>query len=359
MKSRYPSIEHRMTAARLETLPPFWPERTSPAGEEAQKTLHRFMEHLYETLLERPEAFFSSLHEDGVFTHRFNRAYDKNPALQSAVRAANKKLDDLVELLFALGQRVRGDSIPALPSPPALRIPRRSRELLLRAGLAQGGEGALLCEGEHRGMFRALGWMAAREGASAAELRYCIFDRGHSYALDVFAPLLGDEGELRALAAFFEQNGYARGPNVRNGRLSLDYAKEYAKKPSPLKDAWAERSHGGICAMHYEYVQEAACLALRAPMLRALLERSARMEDGVRDFAAAAFKRCDGCGYCVQTDASGKRPRAFVRVETPDGQIPVCPLFPGFHACWPAVDAPLARGIEAFLRFADGQLGKS
>jgi hypothetical protein len=61
------------------------------------------------------------------------------------------------------------------------------------------------------------------------------------------------------------------------------------------------------------------------------------------------------CGYCTQTDKTGKRKPAFLTVEH-NGQHDLCLMFPGFGYTWQQLDGALAADIQAFLAFVDTTL---
>jgi hypothetical protein len=73
------------------------------------------------------------------------------------------------------------------------------------------------------------------------------------------------------------------------------------------------------------------------------------MNDKVKNFVIITSKKCDGCGYCVQTDKTGKRPLIFVNV----GDHKICPLFCGFQYRWRSINEEIVDNIIEMLKFID------
>lgn len=94
---------------------------------------------------------------------------------------------------------------------------------------------------------------------------------------------------------------------------------------------------------------------LRIPEFRTLVQHFDTMPTQVQDFVVRQTRRCDNCGYCTQTDKTGKRKPAFLTVEN-NGSHNLCLMFPGFGYTWQRLDDSLAPDIRTFLTFADDTL---
>lgn len=57
------------------------------------------------------------------------------------------------------------------------------------------------------------------------------------------------------------------------------------------------------------------------------------MDARLQAFVARYTKHCDDCGYCVQTDRTGQRPKAFVPVQYGGETLPLCTYFPDYAYC--------------------------
>jgi hypothetical protein len=77
------------------------------------------------------------------------------------------------------------------------------------------------------------------------------------------------------------------------------------------------------------------------------------MSNSLQEFVVQHAKKCDECGYCTQTDKSGKRKPLYVDVFHNGEHRSICPLYPGFNFCFTALDEELAMNLVAFLDFMD------
>jgi hypothetical protein len=119
-----------------------------------------------------------------------------------------------------------------------------------------------------------------------------------------------------------------------------------------IKEAWAERTHGGFGANYDPLMDIPALFWLRIPYYRKLLEQFNQMDNEVKDFVLGRGKKCNNCRYCVQTDKTGTKKPTFVTVEHKQ-KYAMCTYFPGFNYCWTQLDQANVNGIIGLLTFAD------
>lgn len=182
----------------------------------------------------------------------------------------------------------------------------------------------------------------------------CLYSDSYPYARDVLLRLADDSPGLPALMAFFEEEGYTLVCN-RDNQIYVDWVKAYGKADDPLKGWWGERTHGGL-SFEYDWIRKNPMLfGLRIPKFKTLLQHWDSMPNQVKAFVIQHTRHCDACGYCTQTDKTGKRPRAFRTVEY-NGKHALCTLFPGFGYTWQNLDEAVAADIRAFLTFTDETL---
>lgn len=359
----FDSLEQRVAAGMLDTFPPFYPRR-DVLDTEAQQAFYNWMHRLYELLLARPELLFPSLHPDDAFTERFNKSSEKKPKVQEYLRTAQRRIHALLDGLMALAQQgeIAGS---CMRIPKTQKVAAAHRRVLEAMGVTVSREGDTVCfDCGSAGLAEAWRWMATREDAvgisrwvtreDVARMLFsrCLFDPSHSYATEIYRPLLGDTQAFDRLIAYLEANGYERVEN-REGRIALDYAKEYGEKPSPLKDTFAERTHGGISLQYDVHMKEPAWISLRIPMAATVLQHVAEMDEPLRRFVMEKNKKCNGCRYCVQMDKTGKRPLASIPVTVEGETSALCPMFAGYAYCWTQLDGALAERIIAFLAWID------
>ncbi|MBE6023550.1 MAG: hypothetical protein E7231_10000 [Cellulosilyticum sp.] len=173
----------------------------------------------------------------------------------------------------------------------------------------------------------------------------CVFDDNVDWLSHSFDNMLDAGGKIVMLCKKLSELGYCREVMIDGRYLSLNYIKEYGKKPSPLKKAWADKNHLGIEISYEDLCIMPATLQLRLPRFTEFLSRVDEMPNEAKRLINEKLKSCDGCRYCVQTDKSGTRPLAAVKVEG----IAKCPYFPAFSLRWNEVNDVLIEQIESVL----------
>ncbi|MGI6207593.1 MAG: hypothetical protein ACOYEW_05195 [Anaerolineae bacterium] len=336
MDTRYDCLEQRMVQTYLDTFPPFVPSEAGPSEAE-QEQFYRLMEGLYRLLLAEPNLIVRDLHEDDAFPNRFNRASYGKPKLMDHMRKATKAVDALLETMVRMATE-----------PGAVKVSARQRAILERLGV--GHSGALPV---------AWTWMATRPGSSLLSFSRCLFKDGYPYASAVYARLLGDENAFARLENWLIARGYTR-YDYLDGKMSLEYANPAWDERPPRGGFEYRVRHTGVSLRFDEYAVKPAVLGLCIPKgLKPFLEAFDRMDARVKDFVVSRTKKCDGCGYCTQTDKTGTRPRPSVPIEHEGRRYRFCPYFPGYRYCWAEVGEALVDDLTAMMEFMDSMLETS
>jgi len=173
----------------------------------------------------------------------------------------------------------------------------------------------------------------------------CVFDDSYDWLKNSFDYMLDADGRIVELCEKLEKLGFAREILVDGRYVSLNYIKEYSKKPEILKKAWADKFHLGIEISYEDLCIMPAVLHLRTVCFVEVLRKADELSDLAKKLIQDKVKKCNGCRYCVQTDKTGTRPLAAVEV---DG-VPKCPYFPSFSLRWNKVDDALMKQVVAFL----------
>lgn len=362
MEKTYPSLEQRILAVSEAAIPPFHPSQY--ADYQGQRQFYDFLKTLYRVLLEDPLLLFSTLHEDGFYTRRYNRSSEGKPELYRNMMAARKKIEGLFTLLMTVGREgeLRDDGMDI---PREVRLNKKILALLEAAGLIceKHNGGLHIRTGQREKMFAVLRWMAQREDADLlrfAQGRFCLREEAHCYALEALCTIAPDPEVLRLFDAHLLEKGFTRIEYRDTGSalIELDYVKNYplTKKELdlPVKDAWAERTHSGLSIRYDFYMEHPVCYCLRAPHMDEVLHGIHNMPPEVRRFILRWNKKCDGCRYCVQTDKTGSRPLRAVQAEG----CALCPLFPGFNYSWETFDRDLMRDVSGYLDYIDRYFGE-
>ena len=361
-------LPQRIATVWRDTIPDFVPISELPVTSETQRQFHAFLSQTANAITEHPDWLDLPLFPDDAYEH--GELQNRRPELMAQMQKVKRKMDDFLFLLLQMGLsgRLSEDNHSLRIPKTSLRFVEKTRVRLARLGLtstAEPTETVFSCP-EYPGLFPAWIWLAADASRTAPvtgkkntpplRFSHALFSETYPYSRDLLLRICREEPVLASLVGWLEENGYQPFYN-RDNRITADWVKSYSKKDDPLKDAWAERTHGGF-SIEYEWMKKKPVLfSLRVPEYKKLLSRFEQMSPFLKGFILRQTKRCDGCGYCTQTDKTGTRKRIFIEVEHA-GRHALCPIFPGFSFNWKDFDALLADAIKTFLLFTDGVLSQ-
>lgn len=369
--SEFNSLAQRIANGWVETIPDLLLVPTIPVRETSQQQFYAFLRGLAEAVRDHPEWLDLSIQPDDGYEHR--ELQNHRPELIRAMLNTKRKLDDFISLLLRMGLYgvVDGRSLCIEKKDVPLTAKTRARLARFGLGLEAGKTETIVTCPAFPELFPAWIWLAkeairtapATGKAHVPPLRFshCLYSDSYPTTRDVLLRLADDStglptqnAGLPALIAFLDREGYTLVCN-RDNKIAVDWVKSYGKADDPLKDAWAERTHGGF-SFEYDWIRKNPMFfALRIPEFKTLLQHFEAMPERTKELVVRHTKHCDACGYCTQTDKTGKRPRACQAVEH-NGQHELCLMFPGFGYTWQRVDNALAADIQSFLGFVDDTL---
>ncbi|MBN1935033.1 MAG: hypothetical protein JW934_10230 [Anaerolineae bacterium] len=362
--STFSSLAQRIANCWAETIPDFILVSSIPVPEASPQQFHAFLRGVAGTVRARPDWLDLPMQPDDGYEH--GELQNHRPELIRAMLNTKRKLDDFITLLLRMGLYGTVDGRTLHVRKEDMNLTTKTVTRLARFGLtlkAGKTETAVTCDA-FPDLFPAWVWMAAeatrtapttgKKGVPPVRFSHCLYSDTYPYSKDVLIRLACDSPGLPVLIGFLEKEGYALVCNRAN-KVAADWVKSYGKADGPLKDAWAERTHGGL-AIEYDWIQKNPLhFALRIPEFKTLLQHFDVMPDQTKEFVIQHTKHCDNCGYCTQTDKTGKRPRAFISVEH-NGRHNLCLMFPGFGYTWQQLDDAAAADIQTFLTFVNDTL---
>ncbi|WMJ88643.1 hypothetical protein [Anaerocolumna sp. MB42-C2] len=348
----FQNLEQRIIHMYMDTFPDFVPVFDEAVSLQAQRQFYDFMKDTYRTLYDNPGLLFTSRHADDAHTYRFNKSADKKPELTNLMRRISKKMEDFLAFLFTIGNKGSLDK-NRLIIENEQKINKNHLNIFNSVGLIYRVENnrKILSHKEYNDLFYGWKLLTDKQGASVLSFSRCMYNDKHSYASDIYKLLFGKKGNLEKLIHFLEENGYIRIDN-RDNQISLDYVKNYDFREQQVKDAWAERTHGGISIKYDPFVWQPVYLCLRMPKTKEILSAFNDMEKELQDFIIKYNKKCDNCGYCTQTDKTGARKPNYITVNR-GKDYNLCLLFPGFNYCFTDINEELADHMIQCLSFID------
>jgi hypothetical protein len=365
--SEFSSLAQRIANGWAETIPDLVAVSSIPVSVASQQQFHAFLRGVVEAVRDHPDWLDLPIQPDDGYEYR--ELQNRRPELIDAMLKTKRKLDNFVTLLLRMGLCgvIDGQSLHIRKDD--MNLPANTRARLARFGLtleARKTETVVTCNA-FRDLFPAWNWIAVEAARTApttgkknvppVRFSRCLYSDTHPYARDLLIGLACDSTGLPILADFFEKEGYTLVCN-RDNEIAVDWVKSYGKADEPLKTSWAERTHGGL-SIEYDWIRKSPLLfALRIPEFKTLVQHLDTMSNQTKGFVVRHTKHCDNCGYCTQTDKTGKRRPAFLTVEH-NGRHDLCLMFPGFGYTWQKLDDSLASDIRTFLVFADDTLTRN
>lgn len=150
---------------------------------------------------------------------------------------------------------------------------------------------------------------------------------------------LGDSALISELEQYFLEKGYI----CKNSELVVEYEKEYqSNQKAHMKISYDWRK---VNPMVFEF---------KAPHFSKVLKFYDQMDDELKAMVFDRTKTCDGCGYCTQTDKTGKCPKLTLHLELNGDTKPKCPLFPYF--IWRDVNKEMISKVKSIFEFAESVL---
>jgi len=333
----YTSLEQRMASSYIDLFPRFIPEDSAEVSVSEQEEFYLLMKRLYSLAYEESLLFVSALHADDAYPNRFNKKSYGKPELLVSQKKFQKAVDTQLQTMFLLGQG------------KPVNLNKRQKEIFSRLGIE---------DLSFSGLPAAWKWMANRPESDFERFSHCFFKTGYPYTSELYAKLLGSAAFYK-IENWMREHGYVR-YDIKNipasdCKIILAYANPAWSKEPPRGDFEYKVRHTGISVRYDAYIQKPCVLGICIPGgMKPYLEHFDEMTPALQDFILKKTKRCNACGYCIQTDKTGNRPFSHVRVnQGGDDSAELCPYFPGYRFCFTSLDEELADRIIEMLEFMD------
>lgn len=350
----FENLAQRSLAYFLVTYPPFTSIHSTEASEVEQRNTYLFIKGIYERIYNDPSLLgLKDIPDDSFNDWEFHKT---NPKLAVKIRDGIKKVDQFISLIFniCLSNKVNDNTFSVSKSDIEIKstalkqlqkfdiqVKTTESEYLISFPIKADGLILLAKISKEN--------IDSESGQQKASLLFSrgVFDAASPWTSEVFRNMFDGKEAFDKLMDFLIKNNYIRADGKEN--VSLNYIKNYGDVKEKLKSAWAERTHGGIEIVYEETRKNQQLISLRVPYFADILKNHDKMNDKVKSFVVNTTKKCDDCGYCVQTDKSGKRAKAYIMVD----EFELCPLFCGFQYRWKKVDVTLAENMIEMLQFID------
>ncbi len=343
----------------LATYAPFYPHKNGHVSEDHQREAHQFIYNIYKRLYDSPQLLGLKIESDDSFD---NYEPQKNkPMLAPKMRGINKKVDEFIGHLyhFCLDGELFGDTIklPKQIHPIKTSTTKHLNDLGIPCHATASNTHLNIDHDTALALMYLAKLSAQSDRYPILQFSRGVFDNTSPYAIDIFRSLVGNNGPYDKLLDYLTKSYYTQIDN-RDGKISLDFVKEHGSIDSAVKSAWAERTHSGIEFGWEEIRRNQLHIGLRIPYFAKLLAGIDTASPCVLQYVVKQSKKCDDCNYCILTDKTGMRPKAYVPVQFNHTTHNICPLFPGFQHRWRAIDDELVDQLIAFLKYIDATIGE-
>ena len=348
----FESMEQRIIDMYRELFPSFKPDKNCKVNEEAQKKFYVFMQSLFSILYENPQLLFNKINPDDYFVRRFNKKSENKQIVYTTMRKIVKSLEDFFTILFDIGKNGHLEN-SKIAVEKEIKIPKRYISIFEKCDIlySQNNNNHYFSHNKNYDIIHCWKWFATKPDITLPHFIGCMFDSNYPYTSEIYSKFAGNEEAFQKLESFLIEKNYYRIDN-RDRKITLDYIKNYDPKDNIIKDAWAERTHGGISAQYDSFMKNPALFSLRIPYYKKILQHFEQMNDQVKDFIINVGKKCDNCRYCVQTDKSGEKELSYIKIVN-NGEYKMCSYFPGFQYCWEQLDQNIVSNVIGLLGFAD------
>jgi hypothetical protein len=340
----FESLGKRFVNSCLETYPAFKPVKDCNASENSQKQMHDFLYESIATIYSDLSMINIPYEPDDCYEHW--QLMNTKPELNTKMQKIKKEFFAVYECFIKIGSagQVLQDSL--FISKDVMRITQKMKDKLHLFGLAceEKADGYFITHDKYKEMFPAwnLHCSALKVGDAGTNnimnfLHGRFMDKKHT-AAELFGKV-SDPVLISELEQYFLGKGYS----CRHHDIGVKYEKEYPKKQTAC-----------MC-IYYEWRKiNPLILDFKAPHFSKVMKFYDQMDDELKDMVFNKTKTCDGCGYCVQTDKTGKRPKLAQRLELNGVTKLKCPLFPSF--VWDNVNKKMISKVRKLFDFAENVL---
>ena len=334
MAVTYANLEQRMAQAYIDMLPSFVPEKNADVSEHEQEQFYCLIKSLCQLAFTEPLLFVPSLNEDDAYPNRFNASSYGKPKLKNSMKKFRKAMDDLLNIMYTLGQGIEE------------KLNKRQEVILSKLGF-----------NDFSVLPPAWVWMSTRPDSNLTAFSHCLLDKKYPYTSGIYARLLGEKAFCK-LEKWMIEHGYQRfdiyNVTASDCKLSLTFADPAWSVDCPNGGFEYKIKHTGISVRYDYYTSNPTVLGLCIPGgLKQYLESFDSAEEIVQKFIIERTKKCDGCKYCIQTDKTGLRPLAMIKVKHLGKVYNLCPYFPGYAYCWTELTNELSEQLIEMLMFMD------
>ena len=328
----FKTLEHRIIYYYVATMPAFIPIKSADVSIQSQYQFYQFMQDCMDILYcdptvlglnETPDAFYPDF--------ALNKS---NPHLIELMRKITKKIEYFYNRIIFIGLEGVTDGAKITLSRKDHRIYKKTLQLLQHFDLNSEitPDEIIFTSERHPNMFAALCYLASK--ASDQDKRKgmitfvrCVFNEDYKpYGVSIFDKIMTENPAYNRLKSYLQQEGYVDHITLDDPNR-IDYIKNNGKKDLKVCSPEAAKHYWGVSFEYDKRRKNQMLLSCRFPQYKHILASYTTLSPEIREIIIQHTKPCNACGYCTQTDKTGKRKPLTVHVED-DKSYYLCPLYP-------------------------------
>ena len=347
----FDSLAERIIYSYIATYPDFEPVDNGVCYE-SQKQMHDFIADTLLLIYEHTEILGAAVAADAYYENW--EMNNSNPTLINSMEKIESKFADFIEMLIKIGRlgEVADDKLMIQKEKWSITKPVKTKLELLGIICVQTKEQSILSVEKYPKIFPAWKSYSENDDLNATKIsRVMAFIHGRYFgrkyrAIDFFGKLVEDANLLKKLENYLEENNFIYNNfelNTKTRYAAVKWMKEYPKNETSYMRAyfnWRKKDQ-----LIFEF---------RLPQFRIMLNSYHIMNSELQKFVFGRLKNCDNCGYCTQTDKSGKRPCLALELTCDGDTIRKCPLYP--NLTWNYFDSNDLNNMIRLFEFSESML---
>ncbi len=344
----FDSLAKRILYSYYVTYPVYKPVSIE-TREVSQREMYEFMKDTLLYIYKNPQIIdVEESMDDAYEDWQMNNA---KPELIKAMEKIESKFAGFMEMLIKIGKygelKAAGLFIPStiwkVPKAFAQKLP------LLGIDYSIEKEGLLLRLEKYPNAFPVWKLSSEYEEESLPQITKVLsFIHGRNLgrkfkATQFFGHLMEDVSTLEKLEQYLEKNGFTYVNSEASSKTRYTFTKwvkNYPKSEFAYMNIyynWRLRNQ-----MKYEF---------RLPKFSKVLIFYSDMNTELQEFVFNRLKNCDNCGYCTQTDKTGKRKKLAMNLKCHGMLSNKCPLYPNLK--WNSMNETELTRIQELFSFAE------
>ncbi len=334
----FDSLAKRVAYGYKSILPDFIPIEEVGVSEVSQRHMHGFLHDVISIIYENPAIINLPEVKDDFYENW--ELLNSKAELIGTMRKTETALLDFYAYLYKLGKcgEVRDNKLYV--SKDKMKFVKKRLIQLQNFGLMNESDAdvtVFYCS-KYPELFPAWKLLCKAELVSVrhdiGKFIFCMYDISKYRAEQLFGNVTSSRAYIADLEGYFKDKGYS----YSFDDYGIYWEKEYAEKKKGKADFFFDCKR-----------RDQMTYAFHIPSFRQMLTYYNKMDSELKELTFSRAKKCDGCGYCTQTDKSGKRKPVAMTLEYNGQSSEKCPLWP--NLTWKYIDEREVKIIKKLFEF--------